>query len=237
MTIDVKLIDQLLTNYKKPEDIIGENGLLKELTKAILERTLAVEMSEHLGYEKHDPAGHHLGNTRNGKSRKTLRGDFGELELATPRDHQATFEPKIVAKHQTRWTGFHRRQSYNPFRAGRLRRPCASKQISGAAKICFKSGCFMCSVTAHAVHVGEIRQVQHDSFGVRNQLADLEAEKIVHTRHQLAGASDNGGVAGTIKPSVRQLAAVSSDIRSYLIETYRTVRNRYRAIVTYRGRE
>src|SRR5580692_1921304 len=106
MAIDEKLIDQLLSNYKKPEDIIGEKGLLKQLTKAILERALAAEMTDHLGYEKHDPAGHHRGNTRNGKSPKTLKGDFGELELETPRDRQATFEPKIVAKGQTRWTGF-----------------------------------------------------------------------------------------------------------------------------------
>jgi putative transposase len=55
MAIDKKLIDELLTNYKKPEDIIGENGLLKELTKAILERTLTAGMTDHLGYEKHDP--------------------------------------------------------------------------------------------------------------------------------------------------------------------------------------
>ena len=74
MAIDKKLIDQLLTDYKKPEDIIGENGLLKELTKAILERALAAEMTDHLGYEKHDPAGHHRGNTRNGKSQKTFEG-------------------------------------------------------------------------------------------------------------------------------------------------------------------
>src|SRR5437016_437262 len=106
MAIDKKLIDQLLTDYKKPEDIIGENGLLKELTKAILERALQAEMTDHLGYEKHDPAGHHRGNTRNGKSQKTLKGDFGELELETPRDRQATFDPKIVAKGQTRFTGF-----------------------------------------------------------------------------------------------------------------------------------
>jgi len=86
MAIDKKLIDQLLTDYKKPEDIIGENGLLKELTKAILERALQAEMTDHLGYEKHDPAGHHRGNTRNGKSQKSLKGDFGELELETPRD-------------------------------------------------------------------------------------------------------------------------------------------------------
>src|ERR1017187_1778891 len=106
MAIDKKLIDQLLTDYKKPEDIIGENGLLKELTKAILERALQAEMTDHLGYEKHDPAGHHRGNSRNGNSQKTLKGEFGELELETPRDRKATFDPKIVAKGQTRWTGF-----------------------------------------------------------------------------------------------------------------------------------
>lgn len=106
MAIDKKLIDQLLTDYKKPEDIIGENGLLKELTKAILERALAAELTDHLGYEKHDPAGHRRGNTRNGKSQKTLKGEFGELELETPRDRKATFDPQIVAKGQTRWTGF-----------------------------------------------------------------------------------------------------------------------------------
>ena len=63
-------------------------------------------MTEHLGYEKHDPAGQHQGNPRNGRNRKTLQGDFGELELETPRDRQARFEPKIVRKRQTRWTGF-----------------------------------------------------------------------------------------------------------------------------------
>src|SRR5437868_11104827 len=106
MAIDKKLIDELLTDYKKPEDIIGENGLLKELTKAILERALNAELTDHLGYEKHDPAGYKSGNSRNGKSRKTLKGDFGAIELETPRDRNATFEPTIVAKGQTRWTGF-----------------------------------------------------------------------------------------------------------------------------------
>src|SRR5437867_5222090 len=106
MAIDKALIDQLLADYKKPEDIIGENGLLKQLTKAILERALQAELTDHLGFEKHDPAGHHSGNSRNGSGRKALRGEFGELELETPRDRQASFEPKIVAKGQTRFTGF-----------------------------------------------------------------------------------------------------------------------------------
>ena len=106
MAIDKALIDQLLADYKKPEDIIGENGLLKQLTKAILERALQAELTDHLGFEKHDPAGYHRGNTRNGASRKALKGDFGEMELETPRDRNASFEPKIVAKGQGRFTGF-----------------------------------------------------------------------------------------------------------------------------------
>ena len=58
MTIDNELIDNLLKDYKKPEDIIGENGLLKQLTKQLLERAMAAELTEHVGYEKHDTAGH-----------------------------------------------------------------------------------------------------------------------------------------------------------------------------------
>jgi hypothetical protein len=96
MAIDKTLIDHLLADYKEPEDIIGENGLLKQLTKAILERALQAELTDHLGFEKHDPAGHHSGNSRNGSGRKALKGDFGELELETPRNRQASFEPKIV---------------------------------------------------------------------------------------------------------------------------------------------
>ena len=106
MAIDKTLIDQLLAECKKPEDIMGENGLLKELTKAVLERALQAELTDHLGYEKHDPAGYHSGNTRNGVNRKKLKGHFGELELETPRDRQATFAPKIVAKGQSRFSGF-----------------------------------------------------------------------------------------------------------------------------------
>jgi putative transposase len=106
MAIDPKLIEKLLADYKKPEDIIGENGLLKQLTKAILERALDSELTDHLGYEKHDPVGYRSGNSRNGTSRKKLKGDFGEIELETPRDRNATFEPRIVEKGQTRFTGF-----------------------------------------------------------------------------------------------------------------------------------
>ena len=105
-TIDNELIDDLLKNYKKPEDLIGENGLLKQLTKQLLERAMAAEMTEHVGYEKHDPGGHNSGNSRNGKSAKTIKGTFGELALETPRDRNGTFEPQIIEKHQRRFTGF-----------------------------------------------------------------------------------------------------------------------------------
>ena len=106
MAIDKELIDRVLADYKKPEQIVGKNGLLKQLTKAVLERALEAEMTGHLGYEKHDPVGHGSGNSRNGRGRKKLKGEFGEVELETPRDRNGTFEPQIVAKHQTRFTGF-----------------------------------------------------------------------------------------------------------------------------------
>ena len=106
MAINHKLIDELLANYQKPEDIIGENGLLKQLTKALLERAMNAELTEHLGYDKHDPVGNNSGNSRNGVTTKTLKGEFGEMALETPRDRQGTFEPKIIGKGQTRFTGF-----------------------------------------------------------------------------------------------------------------------------------
>ncbi|HSE20346.1 MAG TPA: IS256 family transposase [Pyrinomonadaceae bacterium] len=106
MTIENELIDKLLKDYKKPEDIIGENGLLKQLTKQLLERAMAAELTEHVGYEKHDTTGHKSGNSRNGKSAKTLKGTFGTMPIAVPRDRNGTFEPQIIGKHQTRFTGF-----------------------------------------------------------------------------------------------------------------------------------
>jgi putative transposase len=100
------LIDSLLADYKKPEDLIGEHGLLKQLTKALVERALHAEMAEHLGHGKHEPVANPAGNTRNGTSRKTLKGDFGELPIEVPRDRHGSFEPQLIPKHQTRWAGF-----------------------------------------------------------------------------------------------------------------------------------
>jgi putative transposase len=104
--IPTELIDSLLSGYQKPEDLLGENGLLKQLTKALVERALEAEMTEHLGHGKHEAVSNPTGNTRNGKSRKTLKGDFGALPIEIPRDRHGQFEPQIIAKHQSRRTGF-----------------------------------------------------------------------------------------------------------------------------------
>jgi putative transposase len=85
---------------------VGENGLLKQLTKALVERAMEAELTTHLGYEKHDPVGYGSGNSRNGQSRKKLRGEFGEIEITVPRDRNASFEPQIVPKGETRFAGF-----------------------------------------------------------------------------------------------------------------------------------
>ena len=106
MATQDELLDDLMKNYKKPEDLIGENGLLKQLTKALVERAMKAEMTEHLGFEKHDPAGKKSGNSRNGNSKKTIKGEFGNMEIAVPRDRNATFDPVIVPKGETRFTGF-----------------------------------------------------------------------------------------------------------------------------------
>ena len=106
MTINDALLDQLLKDYQKPEDILGENGLLKQLTKAVLERAMQAEHTHHLGYDRHDPKGNNSGNSRNGKTKKTLKGDFGSMPLEVPRDRNSTFEPQIVPKGQTRFEGF-----------------------------------------------------------------------------------------------------------------------------------
>ena len=106
MGLDNDLLDKLLEGYQKPEDLIGENGLLKQLTKALVERALNAELTHHLGYDKNDPEGRGSGNSRNGRSRKTLKGDFGQVEIEVPRDRQGEFEPQIVGKHQRRFSGF-----------------------------------------------------------------------------------------------------------------------------------
>jgi len=106
MEIRKELLDELIRGYEKPEDLIGEAGLLKQLTKALVERAMSAELTHHLGYEKHDPAGYNSGDSRNGTTPKTVKGEFGEVLVETPRDRNGTFEPKILPKRQTRFDGF-----------------------------------------------------------------------------------------------------------------------------------
>ena len=96
-----ELLASLLADYKKPEDLIGENGLLKQLTKLLVEKALDAELIEHLSHERHEAVANTSGNTRNGKSKKTLKGDFGELPIEVPRDRHGSFEPQ-GGSHQTR---------------------------------------------------------------------------------------------------------------------------------------
>ena len=99
-------IDTLLKNYKTPEEIIGENGLLQQLTKAVLQRALQAEMTLHLGHEKHASVSNQEGNARNGSSLKTIKGEFGNMPIEIPRDRDSSFEPLIIPKGQTRFPGF-----------------------------------------------------------------------------------------------------------------------------------
>ena len=79
MTKKDELIDELLRGVKDPNDLFGKEGLLKQLTKSLVERALEGELTDHLGYKKHSPVGKITGNSRNGTSQKTLKGDLGEI--------------------------------------------------------------------------------------------------------------------------------------------------------------
>ncbi|MFL1592995.1 transposase, partial [Rhodococcus ruber] len=101
-----QLAQQLLAQAKEQGiELMGPNGLLGQLTKNVLETALDAEMTEHLGYEKHDPAGRGSGNSRNGTRSKTVLTEIGPVEIEVPRDTESSFEPKIVRKRQRRLTG------------------------------------------------------------------------------------------------------------------------------------
>jgi putative transposase len=106
MTIRPELIDELLKECPDPREILAEGGLIKQLTKAIIERCLETELDVHLGYPKHGRRAEGTLNARNGTSRKKLKGAQGEIEIAIPRDRAASFEPQLIQKHQTRLEGF-----------------------------------------------------------------------------------------------------------------------------------
>jgi transposase-like protein len=110
MTTDIvdqkQLAEQLLAQAEEQNiELVGPEGLLNQLTKNVLETALDAEMSEHLGYEKHDPDGRNSGNSRNGTRSKTVLTEIGPVEIEVPRDTESTFEPQIVKKRQRRLTG------------------------------------------------------------------------------------------------------------------------------------
>ncbi len=104
--LDTSLLDQLISQCKSKEDIVGKDGLIQQIVKQTLQRALDTELEEHLGYKKNAVEGKNSGNSRNGHTSKTLKSDYGTVDIETPRDRNGTFEPKIVKKNQTRFDGF-----------------------------------------------------------------------------------------------------------------------------------
>src|SRR5918911_35526 len=102
--LDSKTFKKLLMDQVRARggtEAVDTKQVFQNLVKDTLEAFLELELEEHLGYAKHDPEGRGSGNSRNGATPKTVRGDFGEIEIETPRDRDSNFEPKIVAKRQT----------------------------------------------------------------------------------------------------------------------------------------
>lgn len=104
--VDGAVVEELVARARQQGlALTGPDGLLGQLTKRVLESALEGEITDHLGYESHDPAGHNSGNSRNGRRSKTVITDIGPVEIDVPRDRAGTFEPKIVVKRQRRLSG------------------------------------------------------------------------------------------------------------------------------------
>lgn len=101
-----ELLDELLKDCRTSEDLLGKDGVLKQLTKDLVERVLEAELTDHLGYDKHAPEGRGSGNSRNGSSSKTIQGDQGEVPIDVPRDRNGEFEPQLIPKGERRLPGF-----------------------------------------------------------------------------------------------------------------------------------
>ena len=101
--VDEATLDALMARIEEEGlELLGPDGVLTGLTSQIMNRALDVELTDHLGYDKGDPAGEGSGNNRNGHSAKTVKTDVGEVPIKVPRDRNGTFEPKLVPKHQRR---------------------------------------------------------------------------------------------------------------------------------------
>jgi transposase-like protein len=105
MAFSKEVLDEILKDYHGPDDFYGPEGIMKQLTKALVERTMEAELTEHLGYEKYDQGAKPQTNRRNGKTTKELRTDDGPMTIEVPRDREGTFEPQLVPKHQREFRG------------------------------------------------------------------------------------------------------------------------------------
>lgn len=105
MTISKELLDELLKGCERPEDLLGDAGLMKELKIRLMERMLGAELTAHLGYEDGKDAPTDQANRRNGSSPKVLKGEDGALPISVPRDRDGSFEPELIKKGQTRIDG------------------------------------------------------------------------------------------------------------------------------------
>ena len=105
MTISKEVLDELLSGVENADDLLGDQGLLKELKVCLMERMLGAELTDHLGYELGDDPASAQGNRRNGTSRKTVKGNDGALPIDVPRDRDGSFEPELIKKGQTRIDG------------------------------------------------------------------------------------------------------------------------------------
>lgn len=101
-----EIVDQLLAGYNKPDDLLGPDGLMKQLIGRLISRAMKAEMSHHLGYENGETPPEGQGNRRNGLHEKTVRTDMGQVTIEVPRDRDGTFEPSIVGKHERHFDGF-----------------------------------------------------------------------------------------------------------------------------------
>src|SRR5262245_27620152 len=100
--INDEMLDSLIGTAKTQDDLFGPGGIIKELSKRLMERMLEAEMTHHLGYKKHAPQGDNSGNSRNGKTKKTVKTGNGDIPIEVPRDRNGEFEPILVEKRQTR---------------------------------------------------------------------------------------------------------------------------------------
>jgi len=106
MAITKEVLDELLKDCNSPDEFYGPEGLVKQLSKALIERMMQAELTEQLGYGKSESGEKETENRRNGKTSKTLRTDQGPMEIEVPRDRNGEFEPKVIPKHQREWRGF-----------------------------------------------------------------------------------------------------------------------------------